>query len=105
MLASAIRDLKALEPRRYEGRVTGLEGLRIEASGPAQALRLGASVRFGDETGPRGELVGFAGDRAILLACGPLDGLGPGAPVLFTSGLDTVRPSDGWLGRVIDAFA
>ncbi len=105
MLASAIRDLKALEPRRYEGRVTGLEGLRIEAAGPVQALRLGASVRFGDEAGPRGELVGFTGDRAILLACDPLDGLGPGAPVLFTSGLDTIRPSDDWLGRVIDAFA
>lgn len=85
--------------------MTGLEGLRIEAAGPAQALRLGASVRFGDEAGPRGELVGFEGDRAILLACDPLDGLGPGAPVLFTSGLDTVRPSDQWLGRVIDAFA
>ena len=68
MLASAIRDLKALEPRRYEGRVTALEGLRIEAAGPAQALRLGASVRFVDEAGPRGELVGFEGDRAILLA-------------------------------------
>jgi len=105
MLASAIRDLKALEPRCYEGRVTALEGLRIEAAGPAQALRLGASVRFVDEAGPRGELVGFEGDRAILLACDPLDGLGPGAPVLFTSGLDTVRPSDQWLGRVIDAFA
>lgn len=105
MLASAIRDLKALEPRRYEGRVTALEGLRIEAAGPAQALRLGASVRFVDEAGPRGELVGFEGDRAILLACDPLDGLGPGAPVLFTSGLDAVRPSDQWLGRVIDAFA
>ena len=105
MLASAIRDLKALEPRCYEGRVTALEGLRIEAAGPAQALRLGASVRFVDEAGPRGELVGFEGDRAVLLACDPLDGLGPGAPVLFTSGLDTVRPSDQWLGRVIDAFA
>jgi flagellum-specific ATP synthase len=105
MLASAIRDLKALEPRRHQGRVTALEGLRIEASGPAAALRLGASVRFGDEHGPRGELVGFEGDRAILLACDPLEGLGPGAPVLFTSGLDTVRPSDRWLGRVIDAFA
>jgi flagellum-specific ATP synthase len=105
MLASAIRDLKALEPRRFEGRVTALEGLRIEAAGPAGALRLGASVRFGDEQGPRGELVGFEGERAILLACDPLEGLGPGAPVLFTSGLDTVRPSDQWLGRVIDAFA
>jgi len=38
MLASAIRDVKALEPLRYEGRVTGLEGLRIEAAGPASAL-------------------------------------------------------------------
>jgi flagellum-specific ATP synthase len=105
MLASAIRDLKALEPRRFEGRVTALEGLRIEAAGPAGALRLGAAVRFGSDQGPRGELVGFEAERAILLACDPLDGLGPGAPVLFTSGLDTVRPSDAWLGRVIDAFA
>ncbi len=105
MLASAIRDLKALEPRRHEGRVTALEGLRIEVAGPAHALRLGAAVRFGAEDGPRGELVGFEGDRAILLACDPLDGLGPGAPVFFTSGLDTVRPSDAWLGRVINAFA
>jgi flagellum-specific ATP synthase len=105
MLASAIRDLKALEPRRFEGRVTALEGLRIEAAGPAGALKLGAAVRFGAEDGPRGELVGFEGERAVLLACDPLDGLGPGAPVLFTSGLDTVRPSDAWLGRVIDAFA
>jgi len=105
MLASAIRDVKALEPLRYEGRVTGLEGLRIEAAGPANALRLGAAVRFGNVNGPRGELVGFEGDRAILLACDPLDGLGPGAPVLFSAGLDVVRPDDSWLGRVIDAFA
>ncbi len=105
MLASAIRDIKALDPLCHEGRVTALEGLRIEAAGPAQALRLGAFVRFGSENGPRGELVGFEGDRAVLLASEPLDGLAPGAPVLFTSGLDSVRPSDAWLGRVIDAFA
>ena len=105
MLASAIRDIKALEPRQYEGRVTALEGLRIEAAGPQQALRLGASVRFGAVDGPRGELVGFEGDKAILLACDPLDGLGPGAPVYFMSGMDTIRPSEAWLGRVIDAFA
>ena len=105
MLAAAIRDIKSLDARSYEGRVTALEGLRIEASGPREALRLGASVRFGDENGPRGELVGFAGDRAIILACDQLEGLGPGAPVHFVSGLDVVRPSDGWLGRVIDAFA
>jgi len=105
MLAAAIRDIKALDPRTYEGRVTALEGLRIEAVGPREALRLGASVRFGNDTGPRGELVGFAGERAIILACDPLDGIGPDAPVHFVSGLDIVRPGQGWLGRVIDAFA
>src|SRR5262245_35945913 len=104
MLASAIRDVKAIEPRRFEGRVTALEGLRIEAAGPAGAMRLGAAVRFGRDDGPRGELVGFEGERAILLACDPLDGLGPGAAVLFAGALDVVRPSDAWLGRVIDAF-
>jgi flagellum-specific ATP synthase len=105
MLAAAIRDIKSIEPRRFEGRVTALEGLRIEAAGPAEALRLGASVRFGDEQGPRGELVGFQGEHAIFLACDEMDGLRPGAPVLFGQGADMVRPSDGWLGRVIDAFA
>jgi len=104
LLASAIRDVKALDPRRYVGRVTALEGLRIEAAGPGEALRLGALVRFGDEGGPRGELVGFEGERAIFLACDPLDGLRPGAPVIFSQGGDAVRPSDGWLGRVVDAF-
>jgi flagellum-specific ATP synthase len=104
MLSAAIRDIKALEPRRFVGRVTALEGLRIEAAGPAEAMRLGSLVRFGDEEGPRGELVGFEGDRAIFLACDPLDGLRPGAPVVFGQGGDSVRPCDGWLGRVIDAF-
>ena len=41
MLAAAIRDIKSLDARSYEGRVTALEGLRIEASGPREALRLG----------------------------------------------------------------
>jgi flagellum-specific ATP synthase len=48
MLAAAIRDINSLDPRKHEGRVTALEGLRIEASGPREALRLGASFRFGD---------------------------------------------------------
>ncbi len=100
MLASAIREVKALEPRRFEGRVTALEGLRIEASGPAEALKLGASVRFGAKDGPRGELVGFEGDRAIILACDPLEGLGSRRrrfcfPPVSTS---SARPMPGWDG-------
>jgi flagellum-specific ATP synthase len=105
MLLSAIRETKALERVTFQGRITALEGLRIEAVGPAEVLRAGAGVRLGDRQGPRAELVGFSGDTAVFLAAEPVDGLRPGAPVFFTSEADGVRPCAGWLGRVINAFA
>jgi flagellum-specific ATP synthase len=105
MLTAAIRDIKMIPRVRHEGRIAGIEGLRIEVSGPREALRLGSSVRFETPDGPRGELVGFRGDHAVILANDSLEGLSPGAPVFFDTSVDAVRPSDGWLGRVIDAFA
>lgn len=105
MLAAAIRDVKSLERRQFEGRVVGLEGLRIEVAGPPEALQLGASARIGGLDGPRGELVGFRDRQAIMLASDPVDGLSPGAKVVFSMQPDVVRPSKGWLGRVIDAHA
>ncbi len=104
MLAAAIRDVKALDTRQLTGRVTAIEGLRIEAVGPSEALKLGASVRFGSADGPRGELVGFSGDRAILLACDAMEGLSPGSPVIYSSTADVARPCAAWLGRIVDAF-
>ncbi|MEZ5936955.1 MAG: FliI/YscN family ATPase [Hyphomonadaceae bacterium] len=104
MLSAAIRDIKSIERVRHEGRIVGIEGLRIEAAGPREALRLGSSVRFERPDGPRGELVGFKGEHAIILANDDLDGLSPGSPVYFSTGVDVVRPCDGWLGRVINAF-
>jgi len=105
MLASAIRDAKSLDPLRFEGRIVGLEGLRIEAAGPVEVLRVGAAARLGAPDGPRAELVGFSGETAIFLAAEPVDGLRPGAPVYFLNGADAIRPGPGWLGRVINAFA
>ncbi len=105
MLAAAIRDVKSLERVQFEGRVVGLEGLRIEVAGPPEALKIGASARIGGAGGPRGELVGFRDRQAIMLASDPVEGLAPGAKVVFSMQADTVRPSESWLGRVIDAHA
>ena len=41
-LARIAADIDALEPRVFEGRVSGMNGLMIEASGPVEALVLGA---------------------------------------------------------------
>jgi flagellum-specific ATP synthase len=105
MLSAAVRDVKLLSRVRCEGRVVAIEGLRIEVAGPVEALRLGALVRFGAKDGPRGELVGFAGERGVLLACDPLDGVTPGERVWFEGTADAVRPASSWLGRVMNAFA
>ncbi len=81
-----------------------VEGLRIEAVGPEEALRLGAYARFGSPDGPRGELVGFEEGKAIFLACDDVDGIRPHAAVYFSQSDARVRLSDAWLGRVVDAF-
>ena len=104
MLAQAIRDMKSIQNQKFSGRVTALEGLRIEAAGPVQALRLGAYARFGAPDGPRGELVGFEEGRAIFLACDDVDGIRPNATVFFSDHDAFVRVSNKWLGRVVDAF-
>ena len=104
MLTQAIRDVKNLNIQQFVGRVLAVEGLRVEASGPREALGLGAYARFGDRHGPRGELVGFQGENAIFLACDEFEGLRPGDPVFFSPSDAFVRISNHWLGRVVDAF-
>jgi flagellum-specific ATP synthase len=104
MLASLIRDVKIYDPRLFEGRVRAVEGVRIEADGPPEALRLGGEVRLGNTEGPRAEVVGFANGRAVLLCCDPAEDLHPGARVIFSGQPGRIRPCEGWLGRVLDAF-
>lgn len=97
-------EIDALEPRRFEGRVSGLSGLLIEASGPVEALVLGARATVQGPKPVRAEIVGFRGDRALMAPFDPNEFLRPGARVLFDGAPPLVRPTEAWLGRVIDAF-
>ncbi|HVZ98888.1 MAG TPA: flagellum-specific ATP synthase FliI, partial [Caulobacterales bacterium] len=65
-LSRLAADIEALDPNRYEGRVTGLSGSVIEASGPIEALALGARATIEVAQPVRAEIVGFRGDRALL---------------------------------------
>ena len=104
MLQQMIREIKRMPRVRAEGKVVGLEGLRIEASGPPSALRIGAIARIGSPTGPRAEIVGFKGELAIMLACETGSEVYPGIPVYFEHGANLIYPSETWLGRIVDAF-
>lgn len=104
MLQDLIRDVKRLPRISAEGKIVALEGLRIEASGPAVSLKVGALARIGSSHGARAEIVGFNGDLAILLACETSDDIYPGAPVFFEAGAGYLNPCEGWLGRIVDPF-
>src|SRR5580692_4501586 len=50
------------------------------------------------------EVVGFTGSNALLMPFAPLEGVRRGCRALVTSVAGSVRPSAGWLGRVVNAF-
>ncbi|OQW56685.1 MAG: flagellar protein export ATPase FliI [Proteobacteria bacterium HN_bin10] len=104
LLAKLADEIDALDPRRFEGRVTGLSGALIEATGPIEALALGARASIHGTRVARGEIVGFRGDRALLAPFDPIDAIRPGARVVLEGAMPMVRPSRAWLGRVIDCF-
>ena len=104
MLQDLIRDVKRKPVIQAIGQIVALEGLRIEASGPPSALRIGALARIGGESGSLAEIVGFRGDLAILLSCEENGNVYPGAPVHFQTEPAVLYPCESWLGRIVDPF-
>ena len=104
LLTRLASEIEALDPRRFEGRVTGLSGALVEVTGPMDALALGARATIEGAHAARGEIVGFCGDRALVAPYDPIDAIRPGARVHLEGGAPLVRPSQSWLGRVIDCF-
>ena len=89
------------------GRVTAIQGLMVEVSFGLPSLAVGSRVRVEGLNGERVpcEVVGFRDDRALCLPFGALDGVRMGCRATMEEGAQFVRPSHGWLGRVIDCFA
>ena len=107
LLSSLASDIDALEMRRHQGRITALSGPMLEATGPMEALALGARARVASSmhaAAVRAEIVGFRGERALLAPYDSIEAIRPGARVSFEGAAATVRPSRAWLGRVVDSF-
>src|SRR5256885_5517583 len=102
-LADQIAELDEVE---IYGRVVGVRGLMVEVAGPIHAMSVGARVII--ETGAARpipcEVVGFTGPNALLMPFAPLEGVRRGCRAVVTSVAAAVRPSAGWLGRVVNAM-
>jgi len=104
-MKSAIADIQALEPRHWRGRARSVNGLVIEAAGPAGAFPMGARAVTPSRSGDlECEVVGVRDGRALLMPYGSLDGARAGAEVRLAETAPVVRPCEAWMGRVVDAF-
>ncbi len=83
-----------------------MSGLLIEARGGLTRLSIGARAQVQRRGAPPldAEVVGFRETRALLMPFGPLEGVAPGAEFRIQPEGAVVRPTRGWLGRIIDAF-
>ncbi|MFD1352772.1 flagellar protein export ATPase FliI [Methylorubrum suomiense] len=108
-LSAALAALATVETLEIFGRVTAIRGLLVEVAGPVAAMRLGGRLDVVVEAGGAGtvpcEVIGFSGDRALAMPFGSLEGVRRGCPVLVRDeAAGAVRPSQGWLGRTVDAL-
>lgn len=104
-LADLAETLTRQDHTRYEGRIVAVKGLMVEASGPPQAMALGARATVEAAEGfARLEIVGYRDGRALLMPFETVEGLRAGASLVFEGTSPMIAPSSAWLGRVIDAF-
>jgi flagellum-specific ATP synthase len=87
------------------GRVVGVRGLMVEIAGPIYAMSVGSRLTL--ESGTAGgipcEVVGFSGKLALAMPYAALEGVRRGCRAIVNSSAASVRPSDQWLGRVLNA--
>ena len=108
-MKALIQQVEELDGVEIYGRVVGVRGLMAEVAGPIHAMSVGARVVIETEVAGKAkpipcEVVGFSGGNALLMPFAPLEGVRRGCRAVVSSVRAAVRPSQGWLGRVVNAM-
>jgi flagellum-specific ATP synthase len=102
-LAEQIGDIDGVN---IYGRVVGVRGLMVEVAGPVHAMSVGARIVI--ETGGARpipcEVIGFSGNNAVVMPFAGLEGVRRGCRAVIANASGQVRPSEAWLGRVLNAM-
>mgnify|MGYP000141475059 CR=1 FL=1 len=100
------KDLAAIPRSRRCGHVVAADGGAITVGGLAGWARIGDGILIAktpDGPGARGEIISISKDGARAMILGIAEGVGLDDHVWLTPD-EPLRPSDAWLGRVIDAY-
>lgn len=97
--------LEEINPLAVHGRVAQAVGVVIEGYGPVTSVGELCEVTREDGQGSLlAEVVGFRGERVLLMPLGELRGIGPGSRVMMTGRSATAVVGPKLLGRVLDGL-
>ncbi|MEM7621277.1 MAG: flagellar protein export ATPase FliI [Pseudomonadota bacterium] len=110
-MQTLVREITSLPTEHIYARVKSVKGLLVEIVGPLHLMSIGSRIRLVDDISSTShtcdvlcEVVGFRDDRALALPFGSLDGVRMGMRAVLEQYQSSVRPSQGWLGRVVNAL-
>ena len=96
---------RRIDGARIVGRVAGVLGLSLAATGVERALGIGARCTVQGARGPvLGEVVAADAQHVHVLPFGTWDGVAVGDPIENSPGGEAIRPDAGWIGRVLNAL-
>jgi len=103
---SLLAELERIPEHRFYGRVAAILGMLVEVGGVERRLSIGSRCEIEARGGRKVlcEVIGFRQGHALLMPFGPLDGVGLGCKAEIASNDPVMRPSHGWLGRVVNAL-
>ena len=101
-----INKINKINSYQVYGAVSNVVGLLIEVQGNQASLSIGdhCIVIARDHSEIICEVVGFANRSALIMPFGNLEGIGIGCAVKLSTSETAIYPSNGWLGRVVNAF-
>ena len=88
----------------YRGRVDVVSGVLVEAVGIPASMGELCRIERGSGGPIDAEVIGFRGDRTLLMPHGEVSGLAPGQSVHALGRSFGIDVSNGMLGRVLDGF-
>ncbi len=105
-MQALISEIQNLTPENQFGRVVSVQGLLVEIAAGMDSFGIGARINIisGTNQSVPCEVVGFRGGRALCMPFEPLEGVRMGCRADIKEQNAVIKPSDGWLGRVVNAF-
>ncbi len=93
-----------MQPIRQRGWVNQVIGLVIESIGPPVSVGDRCTISSRRNGDVLAEVVGFKGNRVLLMPLGDMEGVSPGSRVTATDEPFTIGVGEGLLGRIIDGL-